>query len=728
MTKKKHILDLNNQFINHREVAALLHKTGSFANQLLNYIQQHAIDDSIVVETKEGKTHHIPIFHYGTKNGKGFGLYMFEKALPNFLKKHMENLIELGLEREKAYAFLGLIPQISADEKKHHNLCLLNKIAGKISSNPRVVPLIAKHIKNTYLTETFFVTDEETGQTRKESMFIFAPSKLGKSALYLKSEAVDEFLKRYKGDLKKLAAKLNEENEFVPLRGFAIYLGSYLLEKQLFDFIIKHLDEHVEIQEENGKTKSVKMFNTEKHGSFFYINVYKKGMDSFIKKYQKELTDIGFGIVPVITQGFDKKDLLGNLISLKTLSKKLTSDETKQACLTAAMTKHFHNETVKGKKTGETKPLFLNYRNTLRLKKENVAYFIKKHKKWFLSQGIDMNIINNITGEKPFVTKTNNTPSFKEFGQLLKCDYYKLLECVKFINENCLDETYTTTNNKEKPIFANYKVPQGVKTCFSSKKAMQAFLKKHKETFVQFGFKREFLEQVSGEKTYTPITEDFLYLSDLKKYLHIRNINLNDYVSKNCLNDTYTVSTPNGEQEKPMFQFKAGKRIGFGDYAIEKQAIFQFILKHGKALNINPFVQEAFFHQMPIKEKQDSYLTIPLLTELLGKNSVFYKKLSTYIKENIIHATEPVNNEPLFNFGYTLSGQTSLYFDGKHLSHFLSKYQNALIELGFRPAKISKVLQQSLSDNNLANKLNLKNLNRNRQRLKIKSTQNQREN
>ena len=193
MTKKKYITDLNNQFINHREVAALLHKTGSFANQLLNYIQQYAIDDTISIPTKDGQIRHIPIFHYGTKHGKGYGLYMFEKTLPSFLKKHMENLIDLGLEREKVYAFLSMIPQISADEKENHDLWLLSKVANKITSNPRVAPLIAKHIKNKYLTETFSVTDKETGQTRTESMFIFAPSKLGKSALYLKGEAVNEF-------------------------------------------------------------------------------------------------------------------------------------------------------------------------------------------------------------------------------------------------------------------------------------------------------------------------------------------------------------------------------------------------------------------------------------------------------------------------------------------------------------------------------------------------------
>ena len=88
---KKNIVDLNQNFTSIKELCLLLHKASKFNKIIEDYIQENALNETISFLFPNNEKRSIRVFHYGTKEGKKFGLYIYNKALLPFLKKHQEN-------------------------------------------------------------------------------------------------------------------------------------------------------------------------------------------------------------------------------------------------------------------------------------------------------------------------------------------------------------------------------------------------------------------------------------------------------------------------------------------------------------------------------------------------------------------------------------------------------------------------------------------------------------
>ena len=690
---KKSIVDLNQNFTSIKDLCLLLHKTSKFSKIIEDYIQENALKETISFLFPNNEKRPVRIFHYGTKEGKKFGLYIYRKALLPFLKNHQENLIKLGVERERIYALLNIIPSLSVDEKtkEKDNLILIGKIATKFTNNPRVACLLTQYIKDTFLTASYVITDENTGKQIQKNMFCFSPSVRGRSAVYLLKEALPFFLKQYQTHLKEKAMEFDQEHEFISLRGFSLMLGKNNKEKELFQFIQNHLDETFEIKDENGVSKQVKLFNISQHGSCFYINIHKKGLPSFIKKHHNELVNLGFSMVDVIVQTPDKKDFLKNFKRINTLIKKLSSSKEVQEKIIALIEATAQKQTLSN---GEA--LLLNYKNTLFVKKENIPLLFQRYKEQLLKLNINKQILENLTGENSFLTRTPEMLSFKDIAARLKSDYARSKKLFPLL-KRCLEtETFYSSEKsrtKEKS-FVCCKSQRIFLYALKNEKAFASFLKNHKEELVDIGFKKEMIEHLSGEKNYPMISDDFIYLSDLKNFLHIDSKNFKEYILKNCLDDMYQDET-SGSMKK-MFQFMRGKRHGFGDYAIDKKALKQFVQQHINTFKIKKIVAESIFFDKPLHQKKDSYITLTTLTELLGMTTKRTEVLTNAVKKYFLHDEVQINNTPhlVFAFAYTLSGQMTLYADENCLPAFLIARKNELQSIGIKEEKIEQLIQK----------------------------------
>ncbi|MBO7244717.1 MAG: hypothetical protein J6V53_05500 [Alphaproteobacteria bacterium] len=698
----KHILNLNKNFISINDLCLLFHKQAKFCKVLQEYIQQQAINDTAPFILKDKTIKQIPIFHVGMKEGKEYGVYLFKKALPFFLKSHLNKLIEIGVERERIYSLLNWIPTLTAEEKvqKRDNLVLLNQIATKFSNNTHVVSLLTQYIKDNWLTDTYTLLNPLTNQSEEKHMFCFSPSLRGRSAVYLYKEALPHFLNKYQQALKEKKLELEEQNNFISLRGLSVLLGKNNNEKELFQFIQQHLDETFEMTDKNGFTRTVNLFNTVQHGSCFYLNIYKQGLLPFIKKYRKEFVDMGFLMADVLSNEFDKKDFIAHFKPLKFFIKKLSSDKEVQEKLYQLLEQKFNQE----KQTEETHPFLVNYRNTLFIKKTAVASFFKRYKKNLLQHGANKVKLEHLANEKQILQKTEEMISFRECCSRLKTSPYKIKSLLTLIRKYIETETFlpSASSKKEEKTFVYCKNSSVFSYMFKNEVALNAFLKNHKEELMELGFKKEFIEQISGEKSYPHITDDFIFLSDLKSFLHVENPNFHTYILENCLDQTYEEISSTGQKtSKPMFLYMQGKRIGFGGYAIDKKALKQFVSTCAQPLKIRQAVQEAIFFEKPIELKKETYVTIPILTESLGMSS---KRAPLFIKElknKFIHDTAlvPTANGPLhcpiFNYGYTQSGQITLYIDTTHLISFVEKRKNDLIKIGFKEEKLNALIQHT---------------------------------
>lgn len=700
---KNHLVDLNQNFFSMKDLCLLLHKSTSFHKVLEKYIEENALEESIELALSNHEKRNVRIFHYGTKEGKNFGLYIYRKAILDFFSKHQENLISLGVERERIYALLKRIPTVLAEEKIKNpdNLILIGKIASKFTNNPRIVSLLTQYIKKTCLTATYVIPGEGKDTLLEKSMFCYSPSVRGRSAVYLFKNALPYFLEKYQDHLTEKAAQLEEENEFISLRGFLLMLGKNTKEKELFQFIQKHLDETFELTDENQETHRVKLFNIDKHGSCFYVNIHKKGLLPFIKKYQKELVALGFSMADVVANTPDKKDFLKNFKPLPKIIKSLSFSKEVRLNLYQLLKNEIEKENLKDSST--QKHLILNYRKALFIKESFIQQFFKKHKEMLLKAGADKRELENLTGEVPFYKKTDKMITLREFATRLKADYYRFKKLMPLLEKYLETETFLPTSNskKQEKSFIYCKSQRTFMYVLKNEKAFTSFLKNHKEELILLGFKKEMIEHLSGEKKYPLLSKGFVYINDLKTALHSDNKEFRDYILHHCLNETYL---DEGSTKKPMFQFMRGKRIGYGDWALDKKALKQFVLNHAQALNIKQAVQEAVFYDKPIEKKQENHITLTLLTELLGMTTKRANILTNAVKEFFIHdKVIPSSNLkgkpiPVFSYAYTMSGQMTVYADMNCLLNFLKERSMKLQSLGFKKENIEALIEKMRTD------------------------------
>ena len=204
-----------------------------------------------------------------------------------------------------------------------------------------------------------------------------------------------------------------------------------------------------------------------------------------------------------------------------------------------------------------------------------------------------------------------------------------------------------------------------------------------------------------AKKKYPLLSKGFVYINDLKTALHSDNKEFRDYILHHCLNETYL---DEGSTKKPMFQFMRGKRIGYGDWALDKKALKQFVLNHAQALNIKQAVQEAVFYDKPIEKKQENHITLTLLTELLGMTTKRSNILTNAVKEFFIHdKVIPSSNlkgkpVPVFSYAYTTSGQMTVYADMNCLLNFLKERSMKLQSLGFKQENIEALIEKMRTD------------------------------
>ncbi len=240
-----------------KDLYVRLHKRADTHHILSDYIKENLMDETALFQMADKTVKELHLFHT-RKKGKKAPLYILTSAIPSFLKKHTNELVKLGIPRENIYAALGLISTHQATDDKSQLVQLWN-ITMRCTRNSKIVSRLSDFIKEKYLLETYSSTDSN-GNTTKKPLFVFVKHKVGKCAVFMKKEGVKTFLERHKDEIQAYARMIEAENEFASLRYLASYLGSSNLNKKLSEFILHHIDETYEEQDENGRLIKQKMF------------------------------------------------------------------------------------------------------------------------------------------------------------------------------------------------------------------------------------------------------------------------------------------------------------------------------------------------------------------------------------------------------------------------------------------------------------------------------------
>lgn len=710
-------IQLNNNFISMNEFASLLHKQPSFGKVLRKYFEQHMLDELIEITTNSGKTRKIPVFHYGVKKSNRPGFYIYKKILIPFVKRHINELEQLGIPRENFLATMGKIPVVYGEEKENLNLVNLWNLSAKCSYNSKITKDISHEIKRIYLTDTFLKKDPITGEEVETPMFVFVKPKMGQSGVFIHREAIPTFLNRHKEALKNFATLLEQSNQFISLRNFSRYLGTSANEGKLLRFINQHLDETYEKENENGTIEICPIFQFKKQiNGTQALNIDKIGIKDFIIKYQDELIDMGFNGVHALLHNFDKKGFKKGYLSIRDIAQRLHQDSEFASKLTNIIHENYANDIVekRDKKTQKKtlQPLFASRfqkRLIYFIKEEDFPLFCERYASVLKKLGLDKKAISHSTSTLTAPPKNDEMITFKEFSRILKRENTQMKSLLKDIKDHHLKDTYISSNEngkkEKKTVFVYAKNKRGGAYYFRNKEALLAFFKNQKQLLLTHGIKEELINYNLGKQKIQPYSSDYIFISELLHKLHIHYPSFSSYIKKHHLDETYEEVDENGQKKiKHMFVFMAPKVSGFGNYAIHKTALVQFAKRHQKLFNIKNEIIQSLENNTPLVKKQETHITTTQLTRFLNKTTTFTPFFVQKIKAHYLNETATIETKngqetiPVFSQAYTRTGSISIYVDTRALPSFLERHKKELSTLGFKETSINNLIDTAKKD------------------------------
>ena len=566
-------------------------------------------------------------------------------------------------------------------------------IAHKFCVNSRSVTPLSKYI-SLMMTDKLFEEVLPSGEVVKKSFFSYQKKGDGSYRFYLIKEYKDLFLKTYSNHLKQKAKEIEDLNPLCDIRYFIRHYkaGTKQLDKPLKAYILAHaMHETYEDVTRTGKVKRKRIFSNGKEG--FVIS--KKGMPFFVERHQEALEKMGFqNLKSQLVQSVDH--LIEDRVSVAGLASMLKiNDKSKlENLIKSAAVK----DTFLLKKQGENlvfEPIVKFYRSFYLLAKEDLPAFVSLFNAPLLQMGADQQKIQFLTQEKPVVKKTKEMVSIREFLQLLAMAPTAQLN--NAVRTTFLKETYFNPQSQtQDPVFVNAMVMNRVYPVFVSKEAMLEFLKKNRSFFEKKGASSHRVSVLLGEKQITPWNDNFLPLSELAHYLKSSRLSA-DKITKYCLEDVYFEQTKDGKQvEKPLFFITRRNDKGLLVYAIDKKAVPTFVARYGKAFNINPLVAESFEYKRDIPSVFPGFINLYQFWDILGRSyQSQYNDLVDFIKK--VYSTEKFVKYELakskvrsfvFRPMQSSNKKVSLYVDEEGIPHFVQKYYDKLLEMGFRKNRL----------------------------------------
>ena len=411
----------------------------------------------------------------------------------------------------------------------------------------------------------------------------------------------------------------------------------------------------------------------------------KEGFIPFVNKYQETLEALGV----------DKKRLLSIIYEMETISK--PTDEL--LSLWDLSFRFAHNSKIVSKVSGfilDTFPSLSYLDKDGNLK--NVFVFSKgktgRSALYFRKEAFDL--LNLRYGQMIYQAIEEfekDTPylDLRTFSRRLEGSGYFEPQLKKFILDNCLNDTFATTDKKGRTHYEKIFSLSETGTLSLRKEAVFEFVDRHQEELRAIGYQR--LERILNESEYYDLSVHEMTLKELAQAFGHPPFekDLTALALEKGKNFVKVVQTPKGTIFEPVLRPIHSK--GNPVFAIHKDNIKDFII-HFKQELIEMGIPEKFLEQLylgqPVHEKNDAMIEIRQMLDYLcisrENKEAANEKVRTLIDEN----QDLIGNTIVLS---GIRGGVDFVFKNQEKMHqFIDQFQKELIEVGVRPLKIKERL------------------------------------
>ncbi len=709
-------------FLSLSHLVVLLHKSGRFKEVFLKAFETALLTETFLLTRTDGRVFKYPIGLVHEKKDGYPSFYIHKRAIPSFLTNHMQTLFELGVAKPYIHAVIQRFstqetaPLVDTLEVKTLSSNTLAKeyyslwqIASKFTSNSVIVSQITDYIRENLLFETYKPLTPLQEDEATQQMFLFV-KKSTRNTLFLKAEALPYFLKKHQKTLQNLARQLEENNDIISLRGFSRYLGFSLLENDLKNFILEHIDEKYEITLPTGETRLLPIFEyISNRNHTKRLIIHKTAIPIFIKRHRETLEKMGVPGLDILSKDFvQKSGYQKGLLSLRTITARFGKGKWFLDALYNQVDADFKNQ--------KYNDLFLtrlkNGKMLYFIKEEDLPLFVERYTNWLQMQGVCAKSLALISSGKELPRKEAGTLTFQDLTILLKRNNQQIKPLLNIIKEQHLSDTYETTDDKGNtvslPVFTLIysKTSSSFQPRFANKEALYAFIQNQKELFIAHGIRPEYIQHLLSHNKTLPYAPDYVFITEFVKMCgRAGKSGLSKFIKENYLNDTVTSTDEYGRvMTRPLFVYMQKPSQKYASYAIYKKDIPLFIKRHYQELGISPIMAYKFLKETPIQTPDDNFITASALAFLLkipANSKALRNKITTSFmaeKYTVETPNGPVA-KPFFIVGKRKNNTGyAYYFDITLLNTLLINKRADLIELGVSSKTLTDLLRQSYQD------------------------------
>ena len=579
------------------------------------------------------------------------------------------------------------------------------KLANKFTSNSLVAKKLRQFIDENLINEEIHY--QISGYKKVRPMFQLAEARNGKQAAYIHPDDLPEFRRRFKDLLTQKALELEEKEPLFPMRSFIRSLAlKDTFSVPLTQFILSTCAHETYLTKDNdGQVVSKPIFVISSRG---FIQIEKKGVPTFLRKYKKELMALGIKGIDTLSLNLKTQNptRLGFLTPYELARHLRIKDAIVKERFFKAIETHF--STLMVEKEGQEIPLFTPFwkgQIVYHLKKEDIPLFLKKAQSELLQIGISPNVIDVLMDGNVLSGKNKSYISCKDLCRLMHSNWPEFKKLYEEINTHHLNDTYpvkTKNGVMEKPIFilALRKSEQDHKLIplFTSMEALIYFTRKNKDLFLKSGFSLYKIYHLLKKEDPSNMPGETIEISELIK----QNIFTRKHISRliKLMQQSFTTPLENGEVlTRPLVFLKNPNNSKRPKLSIFKEALPILLSKYQKELVISPVVVEAYRLNKNIVPKTDDMISFTTLSSLLRKVKEFKDVLETLAKKECLYETYQTasKKQEMISYAVTKNGCVSLYIRGGALVPFLNKYKQQLISLRVRPKAIDSLIQRALN-------------------------------
>lgn len=685
------------------DFVGLMGKNGVFVKKMLNFILKKGVHERFV--TEEGEI--LSVFYGTSEKIKPTNLYIDRRAVRYFAKKYEADLLELGVNPDYLKVIILNIPRVQTGVENGYSLWAT---LSKISPNTKCVSELCQYVKDNFLADEYTVVSP-SGYMSREKIFAFSKGKAGRAGFVIKKDAYDFFMKHYKECLKKEAHRLDENSNVIGVRLFLRELN--MMENKDIDFkkfvIKKCLNETFDFVDENGNVQTLPCFSYSQNR---YLNIDKRGIQSFVTRHEKELKALGFKNFNHVIENKSKLITKQGYLSLMELSESLRYSALKakfKDFLSANGTDHFYMEDATGKQIPFFQEFYYHGQKRFYIKKENVPLFLKKYSDVLEDFGVRKEYIDDRSGVQKISYKTSDMIGFEEFYLRLGTDARFHVALSKKIQEQFKNERYESLdenkNLSSREIFKTVRSGISLSMVFVNETALKSFMSHNREFLISEGIKKESIEHFLGEKPALDYSDAYVPLYNLEGVLHRSKHDLAKIVRENYLDETYSVVDKNGTitQENMFVPMRhAGKGSIF--YAIKRDALLEFAKRHQEEFKISDIVIDELSGKLKIVEKTDDYISLPNLYRGCSKdNRRAINQANKFIVQNCLNDMYVTTSEvgtlmtkPIFSYArHTKSGTIMLCIDTNGIESFFKNRGPELKKMGIFPFAFVKQVKET---------------------------------